>query len=166
VDIQFKPVSSVFLQLTAAYTDAKFTRDSRAGNSTTAIVSEGDRLPGAPWSFTLAAEKKFAGGSGYNPYIRAAFQYTTAQTALLAGTDSRNALNDTTIPGLPVTEDLQLRGGLRWNGYDISLYAQNVLDAHPTLFESRDIANDATDKLYFARGVRPRTYGLTAIFRY
>jgi outer membrane receptor protein involved in Fe transport len=166
VDIQFKPVSSVFLQLTAAYTDAKFTRDSRAGDSTTPIVSTGDRLPGAPWNFTLAAEKRFGGWSGYNPYIRADFQYTTAQTALLAGSDSRNALNDTTIPGLPLTKDLQLRGGLRWNGYDISLFAQNVLDQHPMLFESRDIANDATDKLYFGRGVRPRTYGLTATYRY
>lgn len=166
VDIQFKPVSSVFLQLTAAYTDAKFTRDSRAGDSTTPIVSEGDRLLGAPWSFTLAAEKTLGSWSGYNPYIRADFQYTTAQTALLAGTDSRNALNDTTIPGLPLTKDLQLRGGFRWNGYDISLFAQNVLDQHPMLFESRDIANDATDQLYFGRGVRPRTYGLTATYRF
>jgi len=165
VDIQFKPVSSVFLQLTAAYTDAKFTRDSRAAENTTPIVSEGDRLPGAPWSFTLAAEKMFVGGSGYVPYVRADFQYTTAQTALLAGTDPRNALIDTTIPGLPSTKDLQLRGGFRWNGCDISLFAQNLLDQHPTLFESRDIAN-ATDQLYFGRGVRPRTYGLTATYRY
>jgi iron complex outermembrane recepter protein len=165
VDIQFKPVSSVFLQLTAAYTDAKFTRDSRAAENTTPIVSAGDRLPGAPWSFTLAVEKTFVAGSDYVPYVRADFQYTTAQTALLAGTDPRNALIDTTIPGLPSTKDLQLRGGFRWNGYDISLFAQNVLDQHPTLFESRDIAN-ATDPLYFGRGVRPRTYGLTATYRY
>jgi len=161
VDIEFKPVSSVSLQLTAAYTDAKFTRDSRAGDNTAPIVSKGDRLPGAPWSFTLAAEKRFA-----DWYIRADFQYTTAQTALLANTDARNALNDTTIPGLPLTKDLQLRGGLRWSDYDISLFAHNVLDQHPILFESRDIANDATDQLYFGRGVRPRTYGLTATYRY
>lgn len=161
VDIEFEPVGSVLLHLTAAYTDAKFTRDSRAGDNTTPIVSAGDRLPGAPWSFTLAAEKRFA-----DWYVRADFQYTTAQTALLAGTDSRNALHDTTIPGLPLTKDLQLRGGFRWSGYDISLFALNVLDQHPILFESRDIANDATDQLYFGRGVRPRTYGLTATYRY
>ena len=166
VDIQFKPVSSVFLQLTAAYTDAKFTRDSRAADNTAPIVSAGDRLPGAPWSFTLAAEKVFIDWSGYTPYIRADFQYTTAQTALLAGTDARNALTDVTIPGLPLTKDLQLRGGFRWNGYDISLFAQNLLDQHPVLFESRDIADDATDRLYFGRGVRPRTYGVTATYRF
>jgi outer membrane receptor protein involved in Fe transport len=165
VDVQLKPVSSVLLQLTAAYTDAKFTRDSRAAPDTTPIVSAGDRLPGAPWSFTLAAEKTFSSWADYNPYIRADLQYTTAQTALLAGTDPRNALIDTTLPGLPLTKDLQLRGGFRWHGYDISLFAQNLLDQHPTLFKSRDIA-DATDQLYFGRGVRPRTYGLTATYRF
>jgi len=108
----------------------------------------------------------FTGWSGYTPYIRADFQYTTTQTALLASTDARNALTDVTIPGLPLTKDLQLRGGFRWNGYDISLFAQNLLDQHPMLFESRDIADDATDRLYFGRGVRPRTYGVTATYRF
>ena len=181
IDIQLKPVDSVFLQLTVAYTDAKFTRASCAGSlqfdsgaggctgpgvTTAPIVSEGNRLPGAPWSFTFAAEKTFTGWSGYDPYLRADFQYTTAQTALLSGTDARNALNDPTLPGLPLTKELQLRGGFRWGGYDISLFAQNVLDQHPVLFESRDIADDATDQLYFGRGVRPRTFGVTATYRY
>jgi hypothetical protein len=34
------------------------------------------------------------------------------------------------------------------------------------MFEARDIAYTPTDTLYFARGVRPRTLGLTAIYRY
>lgn len=29
---------------------------------------------------------------------------------------------------------------LRSNGYDISLFANNILDQHPLLFETRDIA--------------------------
>jgi hypothetical protein len=113
-----------------------------------------------------AAEQTLAIWKGRNPYIRADFQYTTRQTALLPGQDPRNALNDVTLPGLPVTRNLQLRAGLRWNGYDISLFANNVLDQHPVMFESRDIANDATDNLYFGRGVRPRTLGVTATYRY
>jgi hypothetical protein len=48
----------------------------------------------------------------------------------------------------------------------VSLFAQNLLDQNPVLFKSRDIANDATDNLYFARGVRPRTMGLTVTYRY
>lgn len=185
IDIQYKPVDSLFLQLTVAYTDAKFTRPSCAGalhfdgtagactGLNTAgppvlappIVSEGDRLLGSPWSFTAAAEKTFAGWYGHDPYVRADFQYTTAQTALLSTTDSRNALYDN-IHGLPLTKNLQLRAGFRWNGYDVSVFADNVLDQHPELFKSRDIASDATDQLYFGRGVRPRSYGLTATYRF
>jgi hypothetical protein len=98
--------------------------------------------------------------------MRADYQFTNAQNALLPGQDSRNALYDTTIPGLPQTKNLQLRAGFRWNGYDVSLFAQNVLDQHPVLFKSRDIAYDATDNLYFGRGARPRTVGVTATYRY
>jgi len=121
IDVQLKPLDSLFLQLTVAYTDAKFSKPSCAGvlqfdasvgqcTSPTAaaapIVSEGDRLPGAPWSFTATAEQTFPRWSGYSPYLRADFQYTNAQTALLQGTDSRNALFDTSIPGLPEATDL------------------------------------------------------------
>jgi outer membrane receptor protein involved in Fe transport len=184
VDIQFKPLDSLFLQLTVAYTDAKFSRASCAGvlqfnaaaggctgpttgaNATAPIVSEGDRLLGAPWNFTFTAEKRFVGWSGYDPYVRVDFQYTTAQTKLLPGQDPANALVDTTLPGLPETKNLQLRTGFRWNGYDISLFAQNLLDQHPLLFKSRDIANNNTDQLYFGRGVRPRTFGVTATYRF
>ena len=48
----------------------------------------------------------------------------------------------------------------------MSFFAQNVLDQHPLLFSSRDIAYDGTDNLYFGRGVRPRTVGVTATYRY
>jgi iron complex outermembrane receptor protein len=185
IDIQFKPIDSLFLQLTVAYTDAKFTKSSCAGvlqfdagigactgptvaDPTLAphpIVSEGDRLLGSPWNFTAAAEKTFTGWPGHDPYLRADFQYQTAQTALLQGTDSRNALYDT-IHGLPLSKNLQVRAGFRWNGYDVSLFADNVLNQHPELFRSRDIADDTTNLLYFGRGVRPRTFGLTATYRF
>ena len=185
VDILFRPVETVMLDVTIAYTDAKFTRSSCAGilgfdatsglcsgivagETSTAppIVSEGNRLLGAPWTLMAAVEKTFGDWKGHSPYMRADYQFTSAQTALLPAQDTRNALNDPTIPGLPQTRNLQLRAGLRWDGYDISLFANNVLDQHPLMFASRDIADDATDRLYFGRGVRPRTIGLTATYRY
>jgi iron complex outermembrane receptor protein len=130
------------------------------------VVSEGNRLVGAPWNIMASAEKTFGEWNGHLPYVRADYQFTSAQTALLPGQDSSNALFDTTIPGLPQTKNLQLRTGFRWSGYDISLFAQNVLDQHPLLFSSRDIAYAVTDNLYFGRGVRPRTVGITATYRY
>jgi iron complex outermembrane receptor protein len=185
IDVQFRPVDSLLMGLTVAYTDARFTKSSCAGalrfngadgkcegtiggvpSSAPPIVSEGNRQVGAPWSIMASAEETFGNWKGRTPYVRADYQFTNAQTALLPGQDSRNALFDTTIPGLPQTKNLQLRAGFRWQGYDVSFFAQNVLDQNPVLFKSRDIADDATDNLYFARGVRPRTVGVTATYRY
>jgi outer membrane receptor protein involved in Fe transport len=181
IDILYKPVSSLFLQLTAAYTDAKFTKASCAGvlqfdaatqqctgaaGTAPPIVSEGNRLVGAPWSFTATAEETLDGWSDYKPYLRTDFQYTTAQTKLLPGQDAANALTDVTLPGLPATRNLQVRAGLRFKGFDVSVFGDNLLNDHPVLFKSRDIADDTTDQLYFGRGVRPRSYGLTMTYRY
>jgi iron complex outermembrane recepter protein len=180
IDIQYKPIDTLTLGTTIAYTDARFTKSSCAGvlqysgtrcvDPTSGadfapIVSEGNRLLGAPWSFVGSAEYLFAEWKGRSPYIRADYQYQTAQTALLPGQDSANGLNDTTIPGLPINKNLNLRAGMRWDGLDLSLFANNVTDSHPQLFLSRDIAADF-DQQYFARGVRPRTVGITATYRY
>jgi iron complex outermembrane recepter protein len=181
IDVQYRPVEPLTLGLTVAYTDARFTKSSCAGvleysspdcidpaDPTTKfrpIVTEGNRLLGAPWSFVGSAEYVFAEWRSRAPYVRADYQYQTAQTALLPGQDANNGLNDTTIPGLPVNKNLNLRGGMRWNGFDVSLFANNVTDSHPQLFISRDIAADF-DQQYFARNVRPRTVGVTATYRY
>lgn len=185
IDVQFRPIDTLLLGLTVAYTDARFTKSSCAGvlqydgtaglctgvvngapQSAPPIVSEGNRLVGAPWTIMASAEETFGEWNGHTPYVRADYQFTNAQTALLPGQDSRNALFDTTVPGVPQTKNLQMRAGFRWSGYDVSFFAQNVLDQHPVLFKSRDIADPASDQLYFGRGVRPRTVGVTATYRY
>ncbi len=190
IEVLYKPVETLTFDLTAAYTDARLTKTSCSGSltfdggscvggGTTAspIASDGDALLGAPWSFTASAEYHLPEWQGRTPYVRMDFQHQTAQRSLLQGQDSRNALYDPTLPGLPVVNDLALRAGLRFNGVDLSLYANNVTNAHPLMFEARDIAitpppgmpysdADQTDKLYFGRGVRPRTIGVTATYRY
>jgi iron complex outermembrane receptor protein len=188
IDVRFRPVDSLTLGLTLAYTDARFTKSSCAGaldftgagngcNGPSApvggvapVASAGDRLVGAPWSVMASVERTFGEWQGHLPYVRADYQFTTAQTALLPYQDQRNASFDTTIPGLPETRNLQLRAGFRWSGLDVSLFAQNVLDQSPVLFTSRDIASPpgspVLDNLYFARGQRPRTIGATATYRY
>ena len=185
IDVQARPIDSLTLGLTVAYTDAKFTKTSCAsgltfdgsactGGTGTAppIVTEGDRLVGAPWSVFTSAELAgpLAALAGRTGYLRVDYQVTTAQTAALAFQDNRNALFDNTIPGLPQTRNLALRAGLRWQGLDLSVFGQNLTNQQPLLFESRDIPPNlptaAPDNLYFGRTPRPRTVGLTATYRY
>jgi outer membrane receptor protein involved in Fe transport len=178
IDVIYKPVEALTFDVTAAYTDARLTNTTCAGTYTyngtictgtggtaAPIASKGDALLSAPWSFTAAVEYHLPVWQGRTPYVRLDDQHTTAQRSLLATQDSNNALYDTTIPGLPVTNNLSARAGLRFNGFDVSVYGNNLTNSHPLMYESRDIAAP-TDLLYFGRSVRPLTFGVTAIYRY
>ena len=197
-ELIYRPIPALTLDLTAAYTDARLTNTSCAGTLTyniaefacvapgaTAvpvsrpIASSGDALLGAPWAFTGAAEYHFPDWAGRLPYFRVDYQHQNAQRNLFPIQDANNALIDPTLRGPPVLNNLSLRAGVRFNGFDISAYANNVTNSNPLLFDSRDIAPYAgapgtgasqlgptTDNLYFGRGVRPRTVGLTATYRY
>ncbi len=180
VDMLFKPVDSLLLELTVAYVSAKYTRTSCAGDLTfngtlcsngdgsvlaSPIASKNDVLPGAPWNWIAAAEWAFASINGHAPYLRVDYRYGTAQSGMQPIQNGNNASSDPTIPGLPSTHSLALRGGLRFGGFDVSLFAQNLTNTHPVLFKSRDLA-DPSDQLYFERGLRPRTLGITAAYRY
>jgi iron complex outermembrane recepter protein len=182
------PIDSLLVNFTAAYVNARFTATSCAGvlhytggsppctgtdptlgNALSGypIVSKDDRLPGAPWSFTGAVEYSFATGwADRHGYVRLDVQYTTAQTGLVPYQNSSNALYDATIPGLPVTDNVSLRAGMRFNGIDVSVFGNNLGNSHPLLFSSRDIAVDSVDTLYFGRGVRPRTIGVNLTYRH
>jgi outer membrane receptor protein involved in Fe transport len=178
IDLTFRPVNELSLNLSVAYTDAKFTKTSCAGVlafdgtacsdgivSVAPIASKGDALLGSPWSLMGSVEYRLPQWGDRNPYVRLDFQHSAAQTKLLPTQNDSNALYDTTIPGLPVTNNLNLRAGVRFSGLDLSLFVNNLTDAHPLMFRSRDIA-DASDQLYFNRGVRPRTIGVTATYHY
>ena len=194
LEIVYRPINPLTFDLTAAYTDARLTKTSCAGSlayngatdacvgpglSARPIATNGDALLGAPWAFTASGEYHFPEWAGRTPYFRADFQHSTAQHSLLQGQDPNNGLFDTTLPGLPVINNLSLRAGMRFNGLDLSVYANNVTNSDPLMFEARDIAplpgppgtgasqlGPTTDDLYFARGVRPRTIGMTATYRY
>lgn len=178
IDVLYRPTEALTLSFAAAYTDARLTKTSCAGSlvlngthcvggGTTAapIASSGDALLGAPWSITASVEYHLPVWQDRTPYVRFDYQYQSAQRSLLQNQDSRNALFDLTLPGLPVVSNLNARAGLRFSGFDVSVYANNLGNAHPLLFESRDIAAP-TDLLYFGRGVRPRTVGLTGTYRF
>lgn len=185
VALIYHPISALTLDLSVAYTDAKFTKSSCTGTltfdggacsgtdptsglpvSVSPIVSKGDRLLAAPWTFTAAVEYHFGAMGGRKPYARIDYQRAEAQKGLVSNVNPANALADPTLSTLPVTTNLALRGGFRFSGFDVSVFAQNLTNAHPVLIKSRDINLDSVTVLYFEHGVRPRTIGVTATYRY
>jgi iron complex outermembrane recepter protein len=160
---------------TGAYTDTAYTEVVTLpgfGGSYTA-VRPGDHLPASPWNLDANAEYVW-NAFAKHPYIRADYQFATAQHSLTAYQDPANApLADPTIPGLPEIRMLSVRGGLRFNGFDVSIFAQNALNYHTPIYVSRDFATSPVngiqpdlDTNYYGRGYPPRTIGLTTTYRF
>lgn len=183
IEVRARPVDSLVLGLTVAYLDAKSTRASCAGDLTFSggacagaststsvppVVSANDHLVGSPWTLLASAEYSahLPALGDRTAYIRLDFQHSSAQSDLLPTQDKQNALFDTTIPGLPTTQNLNLRLGLRFSNLDLSVFVNNVTNEHPLLSQSRDVTSNALDNLYYGRSVRPRSVGLTASYRH
>jgi outer membrane receptor protein involved in Fe transport len=170
IEMQARPLDALLFDLSIARVDAKYTKTVCAGPSACTgasatalpVVTEGDRLPGAPWTFLASAEYSFRATENRRPYLRIDYQYMTAQTALQPIQNPNNGVSDPTYTGLPQFQILSLRAGLRWGGTDLSLFAQNLTDSHPVLNHTRDTN---TSDLFYDHTIRPRTFGITATYR-
>ena len=173
IEAHWRATPNLTLGLVAAYTNAVFTRNVVLPGSTLRTVTAGDHLPASPWNLDASVEYVWS-GLLQRPYLRLDYQYATAQRSLTPYQDAANAPNDDpTLPGLPVIRVLALRAGVRFRGLDLSAFIQNALDYHEALFTARDVASTAAngyavnyDTNYFAHGMAPRTYGLTATYRW
>jgi iron complex outermembrane recepter protein len=178
IEIDWRVTPDLTLGFTAAYTDSAFDGPiSLAG--VYPLVSNGDHLQASPWNTDLNLEYVW-NALARKPYIRLDYQFATAQHSLVPYLDPANHPNDDpTLPGLPQIRVLDIRAGVRFSGLDLSLFVHNALDYHTQIFASRDLATTALngyaaangsvvnfDNNYFARGLPPRTYGVTMTYRF
>jgi hypothetical protein len=127
------------------------------------VVTSGDVLAAVPWKLDASAEYDLAEVGDKKPYVRVDDQFSGAQTGLTPMQDANNGASDPTLPSLTSTNDLSLRAGMRWSGFDISLFANNVLNSLPVLVTGHDTT---TSLLYYQHTWRPRTLGLTGTYRF
>ncbi|HEX4243181.1 MAG TPA: TonB-dependent receptor [Steroidobacteraceae bacterium] len=175
IELTWRATEDLTLGLNGSYTDSYFngTVGLSSLGSTLNLVSGGDHLPASPWNVSANLEY-VVNEMDRKPYLRLDYQYATAQRSLTPYLDPNNAPNsDTTLPGLPEIRILSVRAGVRFSGMDLSVYAQNALDYHTPTFVSRDLATSALNGYpynfvtnYFGHGFAPRTYGVTATYRY
>jgi outer membrane receptor protein involved in Fe transport len=175
LEIAWRATEDLTLGLNGAYTDAYYNATQALTGTGEAVnlVTAGDHLPASPWNLSANAEYVF-NEIEKKPYLRLDYQYATPQRSEVVYTDPNNAPNsDPTLPGLPNIRILSVRAGVRFNGLDLSLFAQNALDYHTATFVSRDLATSVQngypynfDTNYFDHGFAPLTYGVTATYRY
>jgi iron complex outermembrane recepter protein len=174
-EISWRATDNLTVGLNGAYTTAYYnqTQTLGVGYGTINLVTQGDHLLASPWNVSTNLEYVF-NEQDNKPYLRLDYQYATRQNSVVPYLDPNNAPNsDTTLPGLPEIRILSVRAGVRFNGLDVSLFAQNALNYNTPTFVSRDLATSPAngyptnfDTNYFGRGYTPRTFGVTATYRY
>jgi iron complex outermembrane recepter protein len=176
IEIAWRATDDLTFSVNGAYTDSYYTGTQALTGAGEAVnlVTAGDHLPASPWNISSSLEYVF-NKMEKKPYLRLDYQYATAQNSEVPYLDPSNHPNsDPTLPGLPEIHILSVRGGVRFNGMDLSLFAQNALNYHTPIFVSRDLATTALngypgnnfDTNYFGRGYAPLTYGATLTYRY
>lgn len=166
---QFKVNDSLTVGGTFGYTNASYTETVFATQiaaetpGSFSIVQDGDHLPGAPWTLALFSQVNFPLLST-NGYVRADYQYSAKQTDITSPQNPLNGGSISAVPSIPSTAYTSLRAGVKWAGFDVSVFAQNLFDTRPKLSEVDDGPNGTP--LFQAITWRPRTIGVTALYHY
>jgi outer membrane receptor protein involved in Fe transport len=142
------------------FTDAHYTDTSASAGLI--LAQPGDRLPGSPWTFSLGAQynKKIW---EHESFFRLDYEFQGQETGLTPERDPSTTLFDGGLVPEPQTNMLKMRAGTTVKDINFALFMDNVLNSHPVLGLNHQ--DDAT-LLYEASTFRPRTFGLTATYRY
>ncbi len=161
-DIQstWMPVRNLELDLAVGYTDAHFTKT--GGPAASPLVTRGDTVGGAPWTVTLGVRWDFTIAD--RPlYARIDDEYASKNDKPTPNLDPANAPYDPNLRTPPETNFLSLRAGTKVSGWDVALFANNVLNSHPELTR---VHADRYTPIYNLTTFRPLTIGVTGVFRY
>ena len=155
------------IDFSVGFTDAYYTSTSESAGLI--LANPGDKLPGSPWTFSLGAQYN-AKVWGRDSFFRLDYEYAGRETGLTPERDGPNSMGvgGTTLfdGGLvpePATNRVNLRAGVTLSKIEMALFADNLLNSNPQL----DLNHQDSDTLlYEATTFRPRTVGLSAIYRY
>jgi outer membrane receptor protein involved in Fe transport len=175
---QVKLENGLSANLGVGYTDARYTETTLGPPQPTPatpraiIVREGDELPIAPWSVNLGLQYDFLLADRFNAYVRGDYQYTSPYHRSL-GPGVTGYTPDTYRADS--TEIVNARLGVAWDRFDLSLFANNLLNSQDRLnvgggrsgctnFECTGFR--LQNYLQASTTFRPRTVGLTLTYRY
>lgn len=149
------------LNLQVAYTDAKFTKTVEAGN--TFYVNAGDTLDITPWVVTATGRYERPLWEGVTGYFQGQYQLRSTNHGRTEVQDPLDSVFDPDIPIGQGWQQVNLRTGVLVKGFDISLYVDNLNNAHP---RTHPFHAEAGDPLFLDRTIRPRTIGATATYNF
>jgi iron complex outermembrane recepter protein len=158
LEVQARVARRLLLNASLGYVEGKFDA------TIPGLVHRGDSFALWPWTAALSAEYDFITRDRREVYVRLDGTYLQGPAGRPA---YRNPLNpayyDPDLGLEPSTRLLNLRAGMKWSGFDVSVALDNALNANPIL--SRGHARGG-DQLFTAQTFRPRTLEMSAAYRF
>ncbi|HEY6926111.1 MAG TPA: TonB-dependent receptor, partial [Steroidobacteraceae bacterium] len=158
IDLHARILPGLTWRLSAGYTDAHYSQTkSMASGVTLARAGEPLPIPKVSGSTSLDFERGLF-ATEHTMYLNLTYDY--------AGSYDRNPPagvfgGDPTTQFAVAVHSLDARGGVRFGSLDLSLFANNVTNSAPELLRYHE-TNAST--VFRGRTLRPRTFGLTAIY--
>jgi outer membrane receptor protein involved in Fe transport len=176
IQTQARVTDALLLNMTVGYTDAAYTGNlfgpvSTINGTRSFLIRDGDMLPVSPW--TVSAGGQYDTQVGTVPmYVRADYEFNSAYR--------RTFGPGTTTYGPDVyegnsTEVVSARAGVNIKGVDLSLFVNNLFNSQDPLDRQGGRSNCATaectsytfnSRMLIDYTFRPRTFGITASYRY
>jgi outer membrane receptor protein involved in Fe transport len=157
---EWLPIDDLNIDFSLGYTDAHYTSTSQSAGLI--LANPGDKLPGSPWSFSFGAEYTTTLW-GLESFARVDYEYASREIGLTPDRDSTTTLYDGGLEPEPATNVVKVRAGSTIRNVNLALFVDNLFNAHPQLGLNHQ---DSDTLLYEATTLRPRTFGLTATYRY
>jgi len=163
---QWQVTHALQLEATVGYTDAEFSTDAiqQLSGGPLVLARKGDSLDVVPWTVTVGAQYNFT-LFDHDAFVRADDEFNSKRTKPVPAEDPNidpNFYDPGLVPN-PATNQLSARAGVNFDKWDIALYAENLLNAHPQLDLNHQ---DQYTLLYEATTFRPLTVGVSASYKY
>ena len=178
VQLQYKVLENLETELTLGYTDAKYVRTALPGNQTQVtssgtataptniLANDGDAI-GTPYAappFTLSFGAQYDYRLFTHPgFFRVDYEFTSHNSDETPALDPIASSYDPALTNPPSTSFVSLRTGVEVHGVNLSLFCDNLLNAHPGTNLNHE---DQFTLLFEQETFRPRTVGMTATYRY
>ena len=181
----FQLTDALSLESALGYTDARYTTSTYIGPVRTGlpVVQAGDAIAGPngigtgysipPYSITLGPEYKFQ-VFAHESYVRADWEYLAGDKWLHASQDPNTSSYDPT--GLPTERQsfVSMRAGTKLGDFGVSLFVDNLTDSHTILnynhqtntYGGADGTTLLASPAYRYISYRPRTFGITVVFKH
>jgi outer membrane receptor protein involved in Fe transport len=174
VDVQadIAITDSFTAEFSAGYTEARYTQDSRLTPAEQSpVVASGDAIegqsdqPAPPLTVSLGLEYKFT-VADHDALVRVDDEYEGRPKWIGATQDASTLQYDAANYTLSATNFASARGGIGFGNLQVEAFVDNLTDTHTVTNYNWTIdPGDGTSRLQRQFTFRPRTFGLTFIFR-